>query len=1594
MKKYILFFVFLFIAFVGNTQQNNQSVGYYYKGKKLNLPISYTKITVGVSSENFTENTRSKIATICNKKTTDVQNSSIPNQFIVDFGANENNVAIVSLKQLNTNPTVAFAFAGYLSSNNKVCTYGNEFVIKLKPDINFNTFQNLLTNQQCTIARQYKFDSKTFIVTAGKKLNYNGLEAANIFFESGLFEYAEPDMILHNGLNYTPSDPLYNLQWSLKNTGSVAQYSGIAGADMNLENAWNITMGNPNIKIAVIDEGVDLTHPDLAANLLQGFNCLTQTSNIGDGVNLGTARAHGTACAGIIGAITDTTQNAVNIGVTGVAPFCKMIPICIAASNGTFTSTSNIAGGFDYAWQNGADVLSNSWGGSSPSSIMDDAIYRAVSQGRGGKGSVVLFASGNGNSSVNYPASNPYVIAVGASSMCDQRKSPTSCDGETFWGSCYGTTLDIVAPGVKIATTDIQSTAGYNTTSGTGGDFFNTFNGTSSACPNAAGVAALILSLNSTYSYSQIKQILELSAVKMSGYTYAMSTNQPNGTWNNETGHGRVNAYNALLLAQSGVLCNVEIIANGATRFCTGGSVNLSVVNPVIGTTYQWKKDGSNLSVGNSVVANASGSYSVEATFANTCIAFSTSIAVTELSNAIPLVARAGNDITVCSGSGVLIGGDTTVASGGAPYLANNRIFGMNWFNNSFVRFSAENPETFDTIALNMLSVTEFNNSQFYTGGTFTPYGYYVITTSTNKLIKVDTATGTQTLIATVSPVNGSWSGLSWDKTTKKLYGISSFGSNSRLSVINVITGALESTVTVLVSRIYSISFDNNGRLFASRSDNSSATFDFIYEIDKTTGNAVALSNNLGTSIEFNQDGDYDPVNEKLYLTAITNFQRNGSPLLEVNTTTGSSTLLGAVGGFSEIDATAIAGYEYSYNWSPSIGLNSTTVATPLASPTTTTKYYLTVTDMCGNTATDSVVVNVVENGTWLGYTNSWHVASNWCGGVPTATTNVTIPANTANSPNISSGTYQIKSLVLDSATNLFLNNNCILNVSENITNNGSIQAQGKIQLNGTVAQTLFGNGLYNNLSLNNSNGILIDANVSNKVNIANQLEVNGLSTLTTNGNLVLKSSSIKTASIPTASSAGGYIIGNAIVERFIPGGFRKYRFLGHPFTTAVPISDITDEIDITGTITGSNLNSFTATGTNAPSAFSFAENLDDGSIAGWQAFTSGNSISSIQPNEGIRILVRGSKGQTNSLTGGSYTPDSVVIKTTGALRQGDFTQNLSFTDINKGWNLICNPYPSNLDWHNVTLNNVNNAVYTYRPSFNGGVYASYVNFSSTNGGSNVIESSSAFFVRTNASNPSLQFHEYDKTLATQPNTMFRNATQQHSKVQLSIQKDNVDEQDEIIVRFGVDPATDKFDTQFDAENLNGGIADLFALDNTSKRYSIYHGSELKPFEKYREIQLGAAVSTTGNFTIKGQLLKDFLHGYKVYLKDSYLNSLTQLNDSSAYHFTVNATGTISNRFSLIFSNQVIPKTITTVNIYVTPNPTTNIAEVYYVGLNQLESSSIELKDINGRKLQKFVIGKQTNGSVKFNCSALPSGLYVVELNNGSKKIIQKLIKQ
>src|SRR5690606_37562305 len=116
------------------------------------------------------------------------------------------------------------------------------------------------------------------------------------------------------------------------------------------------------------------------------------------------------------------------------------------------------------------------------------------------------------------------------------------CSSEN-WGSSYGTSLDFVAPGVGITTTDITGTLGYSNT-----NYTNTFNGTSAACPNAAGVGALVLSVNRFLNAEDIKAILSTSAKKVDNYLF--DSNLTYGSWHNEVGHGRLDAFEAVKLAQ------------------------------------------------------------------------------------------------------------------------------------------------------------------------------------------------------------------------------------------------------------------------------------------------------------------------------------------------------------------------------------------------------------------------------------------------------------------------------------------------------------------------------------------------------------------------------------------------------------------------------------------------------------------------------------------------------------------------------------------------------------------------------------------------------------------------------------------------------------------------------------------------------------------------------------------------------------------------------------------------------------------------------------------------------------------------------------
>lgn len=399
-------------------------------------------------------------------------------------------------------------------------------------------------------------------------------------------------------------------------------------SDINVCHAWNFNNGSAQgknvgvqgsgIYVAVIDDGVDTRHPDLTmrkqsngnvygydpvnapgpviSNLIYSLTTDPGCPDEGYHASCTTGAVyHGTGVAGIINARRNNTfpgSGTSGRGLAGVAPLSEIMPVhawwrvnvCDAKAGAT--SGQILANGIYWATDNNADIINCSWGWNAYNStkvaprIIQDAIEDAVTNGRGGKGCVVVAGAGNQNwVELGWPACNPNVIAVGASTMCGERKTAgpfpnhpstpnltfpdvngPSCDGWVNWGSNYGSgpstpykdhngnnldcsnSLSVVAPGVDITTTIVNRP--YTTPYGGGYDYL--YGGTSAAGPFVSGVAALMLSVNPCLEWQEVKQIIEASAynVNPSQYTYSSFTG-----WSNEMGYGLLNAGNAVTLA-------------------------------------------------------------------------------------------------------------------------------------------------------------------------------------------------------------------------------------------------------------------------------------------------------------------------------------------------------------------------------------------------------------------------------------------------------------------------------------------------------------------------------------------------------------------------------------------------------------------------------------------------------------------------------------------------------------------------------------------------------------------------------------------------------------------------------------------------------------------------------------------------------------------------------------------------------------------------------------------------------------------------------------------------------------------------------------
>lgn len=351
-----------------------------------------------------------------------------------------------------------------------------------------------------------------------------------------------------------PNDPLFSYdaakpgyQWHLRNTGQNGAKSGI---DVNVTAAWDSYRGT-GIRIGIVDDGLETTHPDLSPNVdLDSDFDFNQND---DDPSPGPADYHGTACAGVAAARGNN-----GIGVSGTAPEATLVGLRLIAEPTTDLQDAD-------AFLHQSDLIaikSNSWGpydtafgAQGPGPLAQTAIESAITDGRNGKGTVFLWAAGNGNGSgddSNYDgwANSPQVIAVSA----------INDKGRASWYSEPGANILVCAPsnGGKegITTTDRTGDQGYNVEGGTveypdfsDFDYTNTFGGTSSATPAVAGVVALMLQANPNLTYRDVQEILVRTAKKNDPYDGDWVTNGGGFHFNVRYGAGLIDAQAATSMA-------------------------------------------------------------------------------------------------------------------------------------------------------------------------------------------------------------------------------------------------------------------------------------------------------------------------------------------------------------------------------------------------------------------------------------------------------------------------------------------------------------------------------------------------------------------------------------------------------------------------------------------------------------------------------------------------------------------------------------------------------------------------------------------------------------------------------------------------------------------------------------------------------------------------------------------------------------------------------------------------------------------------------------------------------------------------------------
>lgn len=524
---------------------------YHVAGQAVDLSVSLDSLGV-VTREPITADSVAVLARVALDEPTTIRGVSMgPRGWVVGVAARSRQELRSALARLRAQD--AIGWAGMVVRTGRAtepALVTDEFLVRFTPGLSRTVIEAMNRENRVEVLHASRYDADHFLLRVTPESPLDGLAMANHYHDDPRTVYAHPNFWYQDQpSDFFPNDPLFPDQWHLYNT-LVSVTPGVPRPDIHAPEAWSLTYGDPKVTIAILEQdGFDAAHPDLTPRLwsnpwitgarpppqpwtksgdLHGWNfegCPGTpgmdpaldpcgTPDLAQGL-LG----HGTQVAGVAAAEGNN-----EIGVSGVCPRCSLLLVRMG-----FISAEVRAAAFDYARVMGADVINASFNTQYNNNTFIDAVTRATTLGRGGRGITVVagpfdytFDDDICGASPPLLAGQPNVISVIMSDSQDRRQL-----------GAMGPCLDLMSPGIDIWTTDAGGAIDDLSAS------YDAVDGNSFAAPVVAGVVGLILSRNPGLTREQVYEILIDTADKVDG-TYG-----PNGH-DDRRGYGRVNAYEAL----------------------------------------------------------------------------------------------------------------------------------------------------------------------------------------------------------------------------------------------------------------------------------------------------------------------------------------------------------------------------------------------------------------------------------------------------------------------------------------------------------------------------------------------------------------------------------------------------------------------------------------------------------------------------------------------------------------------------------------------------------------------------------------------------------------------------------------------------------------------------------------------------------------------------------------------------------------------------------------------------------------------------------------------------------------------------------------